>query len=200
MALAWHNQKVTPSVEGISGPVLALDYGKRRIGLAVSSNLGARPLDVLKRKGLYEDLLRLEQLVQEHQVTLIVVGLPLHMSGDESSLAKDARAFAGRVAKATRLPVYLHDERLTSEEAESILREKGWNLQRFLEEKKNGAVDRLAATILLEDWLGSAQPFARPCSALTSAAGSAERAGEAEQPGSATTNTGSRVSTISHKD
>ena len=60
-----------------------------------------------------------------------------------------------RLGEATRLPVELHDERLTSVEAESMLRERGWSLKKLLEEKKKGAVDRLAAILLLEDWLSA---------------------------------------------
>lgn len=74
-------------------------------------------------------------------------------------MSEQCRRFATRLAEASGLVVELHDERLTSVEAEQLLRDRGWSLDRLLKEKKRGAVDRLAAAILLEDWL-SAQPVA----------------------------------------
>jgi putative Holliday junction resolvase len=75
------------------------------------------------------------------------------MDGRESPMAKEARRVAERLAAACEVPVEMHDERLTSVAAEERLAARGWSLKRLLEEKKKGAVDRLAAQILLEDWL-----------------------------------------------
>jgi putative holliday junction resolvase len=79
--------------------------------------------------------------------------LPLHMDGGESAMAKQARRVAERLAGVLPVPVDMHDERLTSVAAEERLAARGWTLKRLLAEKKKGAVDQMAARILLEDWL-----------------------------------------------
>jgi putative Holliday junction resolvase len=137
--------------------VLAVDLGRRRIGLAVSDPLGVtvQGLDTLTRRNLRDDIARVAAAARDRKVTRIVVGLPLHMSGEESPMAREARLFAGKLREATGLDVDLHDERLTSVEAESILAGRGWSLDRLLKEKRRGAVDRLAATLILEDWLSA---------------------------------------------
>lgn len=136
---------------------MALDVGKKRIGVAMTDphGISATGLDTLRRSTLREDVERLARMAAERKADRVIVGLPLHMSGDESPMAKHARLVASKLAEASGLPVELHDERLTSVEAEEMLRQRGWSLKRLLEEKKNGAVDRLAAIILLEDWLAS---------------------------------------------
>ena len=141
--------------------VLAIDLGTRRIGLAISGPEGAsaQPLDALQRRNMAEDLGRVCSVARDRKVRRIIVGLPLHMDGRESPMSEQCRRFATRLAEASGLVVELHDERLTSVEAEQLLRDRGWSLDRLLKEKKRGAVDRLAAAILLEDWL-SAQPVA----------------------------------------
>lgn len=142
--------------------VLAIDLGTRRIGVAISSADGAsaQPLDALQRRTMAEDLRRICSVARDRKVCRIIVGLPLHMDGRESPMSDQCRRFAARLAEASGLPVDLYDERLTSVEAEQMLRDRGWPLNRLLKEKKKGAVDRLAAAILLEDWL-SAQAVER---------------------------------------
>ena len=133
-----------------SGRILALDLGKRRIGLAISDELGitAQGLETLHRTRLREDLARLKKLAADRNVTLMVMGNPLHMSGDEGRGAEHARDFAGRLEAATGIPVQMWDERLTTVEAQRVLRESGASI-----EKRAKAVDRLAAVILLESFL-----------------------------------------------
>lgn len=135
--------------------VLGLDVGKRRIGAALAeAELGAiTGLETLLRRTLREDVERLAALARRNSATLIVVGLPLHMDGRESPMAREARRVAERLAAACPCPVQLHDERLTSVAAEDRLAARGWSLKRLLAEKKKGVVDQLAARILLEDWL-----------------------------------------------
>lgn len=135
--------------------VLAIDLGTRRIGLAISDTegLSAQPLDALQRRSLAEDLARICSVAKDRKVRRIVVGLPLHMDGRESPMSDLCRRFAARLAEASGLPIDVHDERLTSVEAEQMLRERGWSLERLLKEKRKGTVDRLAAAVLLEDWL-----------------------------------------------
>src|SRR5215472_11772092 len=109
------------------GRVLALDLGKRRIGLAVSDELGitAQGLETLERTNIRADLEQLTRLIREKNVTLILMGHPLHMSGQEGSQAEYTRDFAERLGKASGLPVEFWDERLTTVEAQRVLREGG---------------------------------------------------------------------------
>jgi putative pre-16S rRNA nuclease len=134
------------------GRVLALDLGKRRIGLALSDELGvtAQGLNTLERTNIRADLLRLRQLASESKVALILIGNPLHMSGREGRQAEHAREFGARLQAATGLPVEFWDERLTTVEANRVLRQSGISI-----EKRAKAVDRLAAVILLESYLDS---------------------------------------------
>ena len=135
-----------------SGRVLALDLGKRRIGLALSDELGitAQGLETLQRTNIREDLAALAKLASEHNVTLILMGNPLHMSGHEGRGTGHARDFGARLEAATSIPVQLWDERLTTVQAQRVLRESGVSI-----EKRAKAVDRLAAVILLESFLDS---------------------------------------------
>lgn len=135
-----------------SGRILALDLGKRRIGLAVSDELGitAQGLQTLQRTNIREDLSTLAKLAAERNVSLILMGHPLHMSGHESRQADYTRDFARRLEAVTGLPTKFWDERLTSVEAERVLRQSGISI-----EKRARAVDRLAAVILLESYLDS---------------------------------------------
>src|SRR5450432_3531040 len=136
----------------INRRVLALDLGKRRIGLALSDELGitAQGLETFQRTKIREDITRLAALASSRNVGLILMGLPLHMSGDESRQAQYTRDFARRLEAATELPTRFWDERLTSVEAGRVLRESGISI-----EKRAKAVDRLAAVILLESYLDS---------------------------------------------
>ena len=134
--------------------ILALDFGKRRIGLAVSDELGitAQGLETLQRTNIREDIQRLVQLIAEKNVSLILMGNPLHMSGAESRQAEHVRDFASRLSVQTGVGVEFWDERLTTVQAQRVLRESGVSI-----EKRAKAVDRLAAVILLESFLDSRQ-------------------------------------------
>lgn len=135
--------------------VLAIDLGRKRIGLAMSDaeGLSAQPLDALQRRAMADDIGRICSIAKDRKATRIIIGLPLHMDGRESPMSEECRRFAARLAEASGLAVDMHDERLTSVEAEEMLRARGWSLERLLKEKKKGTVDRLAATVLLEDWM-----------------------------------------------
>jgi putative holliday junction resolvase len=143
--------------ENPAARVLSVDLGKRRIGLAISDaeGLAAQPLDALQRRTLAEDLKRISAIAKDRKARRILVGLPLHMDGRESPMSEECRRFAAKMADASGLPVDMHDERLTSVEAEEMLRARGWSLERLLKEKKKGTVDRLAAAVLLEDWMSA---------------------------------------------
>lgn len=136
----------------IPGRVLALDLGKRRIGLAMSDELRitAQGLPTLERTRIRDDLDALARIATEKNVSIILMGRPLHMSGDESRQSVYTQEFAGRLAKRTGLPIEFWDERWTSVQAERVLKESGISI-----EKRARAVDRLAAVILLESYLDS---------------------------------------------
>jgi putative Holliday junction resolvase len=130
--------------------VLALDLGKRRIGLAVSDELGltAQGLPTLQRTTIREDLDFLKKLASERAVGRIVIGLPLRTSGEEGRQAGWVRDFGRRLQDRTGLPVEYWDERFTSVEAGRVLRSSGISI-----EKRAKAVDRLAAVLILNGWL-----------------------------------------------
>ena len=135
----------------MTGPVLGLDLGARRIGLAISDEAGriAFPAGHLERRGLEKDLEALQVVVRERAVTRIVVGLPLLLSGRDGTGATAARRFAATLAEKTALPVELEDERLTTAEAERALREAP--ARRRLGRKQ--VVDAMAAALLLRTYL-----------------------------------------------
>jgi putative holliday junction resolvase len=134
------------------GRILALDLGKKRIGMALSDPMGitAQGLPTLQRTNIREDLATLARLVEEREVVLILMGHPLHMSGAESRQAEYTRDFASRLAKRTGCGIKFWDERLTSVEAERVLKLSGISI-----EKRARAIDKLAAMILLESYLDS---------------------------------------------
>jgi putative holliday junction resolvase len=130
--------------------ILALDVGKKRIGLAVSDALGisAQGLPTFQRTRIREDLRQLAAVIRDREISLLLVGHPLHMSGTESRQAVYTREFAERLRNETGVPVVYWDERLTTVEAERVLREAHATL-----EQRKKAVDRLAAVLLLESYL-----------------------------------------------
>jgi putative Holliday junction resolvase len=134
------------------GRVLGLDVGSRRIGIAVSDPLGitAQGLETLQRRNKRQDLAALEQIIREYAVHEIVVGLPLRMSGAEGTQSDKMQLFAEDLRKKFRLPVHLWDERLTSAEANRLLREMDLSI-----EKRAKAVDRMAAVLILQGWMQS---------------------------------------------
>jgi len=137
-----------------TGRVLALDLGKRRIGLAISDELGitAQGLATLQRRNKRADLAALGSLIRERGVTQLLMGNPLHMSGTEGRQSAWVQEFAGALEKHTGIPVRLWDERLTTVEASRVLRQSGISI-----EKRAAAVDRLSAVILLQSYLDSSE-------------------------------------------
>ena len=132
--------------------ILALDLGKKRIGLAISDPLGitAQGLPNLNRTNKRSDLAALDALVREREVGLILMGNPINMRGAEGRQSGWVREFAADLQAWTKLPVKLWDERLTSVEAGRVLRSSGISI-----EKRAAAVDRLSAVILLQSYLDS---------------------------------------------
>jgi putative Holliday junction resolvase len=139
----------------MTGPVLGLDLGARRIGLAISDSAAsiAFPAGHLERRGRERDLSALRQLAEERCVVRIVVGLPLHLDGRAGTGAEAARAFAAALGEATQLPVELVDERWTTREAERALREAPAGRRRGRRQR----LDAMAATLLLRTYLEQAR-------------------------------------------
>jgi putative Holliday junction resolvase len=132
---------------------LGLDLGSKRIGVAVSDELGltAQPvLTLLRRRNPREDVRSLARLARRFSVVAIVVGNPLHLSGEQSPRAESTQAFATELGELTGLPIHLWDERLTTREAHQILYEAGHPRQ-----EHRGVVDQVAATLILQSFLDS---------------------------------------------
>jgi putative holliday junction resolvase len=135
----------------------ALDYGKRRIGVALSDPTGtiAYPLTTLtRREGKRPPWPELTALLREHEVAGVVIGLPLDLAGEEGEWAAEVRQFGAQVERRTSLPVHWVDERLSSVAAERSVR--GMGLKRSEREEK-GRVDATAAALILEAYLARAR-------------------------------------------
>jgi putative holliday junction resolvase len=132
-----------------TGAVLGLDLGQARIGVAISDPDGriAVPLGTV-RTGAPSDVKAVAALVRDHGVSMIVVGLPLDMSGTRGPAAEHAETFAGALRQFLGLPVELQDERLSTVEADRRLRATGMPGRR-----RRRAVDMSAAAVILQSWL-----------------------------------------------
>ncbi len=142
----------TPKLETAPHPrYLALDVGNKRIGVAVNDELGitVQPVLTLQRhRNPREDLRSLARLARRFSVVAIVVGNPLHLSGELSPQAAKTQAFAAQLSEMTGLPIHLWDERLTSHEAHQMLYEAGHARQ-----DHSKLVDQVAATLILRSFL-----------------------------------------------
>ena len=142
------------------GPVLGVDLGEKRIGLAVSDPGGsiAFPAGFVVSHGRARDVAALREMVEERGIVRVVVGFPIHLDGRASPGSQAARSFADALGEATGLPVDLLDERWTSQAAELSLSEsKGGR------KKRREAVDAVAATLLLRTYLERQFPSRAPC-------------------------------------
>ena len=141
------------------GRILALDLGKRRIGLALSDPLGitAQGLPTLERTTIRADLAALGQLALDREVSLFLMGNPLHMNGRSGRQVEYTRDFASRLAERTGIEVRFWDERLTTVQAQRVLKDSGISI-----EKRARAVDRLSAVILLTSFLDAGAPACEP--------------------------------------
>ncbi|HXN22679.1 MAG TPA: Holliday junction resolvase RuvX [Candidatus Dormibacteraeota bacterium] len=139
-----------------ASPILALDYGRKRIGLAVSDASGVlpRPIETLVRKNRRDDIKRLREIARDNGARLLVVGHPLRLDGSRGDMAQEVERFAKRLENQLGLPVELMDERLTSWEAEQLEDQFAGPLAAALSGKgeKHG-MDSVAAAIILRDYL-----------------------------------------------
>jgi putative Holliday junction resolvase len=130
------------------GPVLAIDYGRKRWGLALSDDLGltSRPLATWNRTNRRRDITRLRELVRRHGVRRVVVGLALHLDGAPSEMSAEAGRFAVQIGRQLGLPVALADERLTSWQAAQDAHE-------HRPRRGDAGLDARAAALILEEYL-----------------------------------------------
>jgi putative holliday junction resolvase len=155
---------MSSTVEKKPRRILAIDYGRKRIGLALADELGltARPLATIARANRRNDFRRLRETCMKHGVTHIVVGHPLNMSGDAGEMAQEAARFAARLRKdlsQMAIEVELADERLTT-----------WEARQMTAGSKPGSprgrsLDELAAAVLLRDYLERQRDLARAAAA-----------------------------------
>jgi len=149
--------KVPPAVPAArGGRVLGVDVGTVRVGVALSDPTGtlASPLETLKRAKNHADLDRLAAMVVEHEVTEVVVGEPVHLSGASGASAQDAANYAQELAdRIPDVPVILIDERLSTVTAASHLREGGIDSR-----KQRAVIDQAAAVVILQQFLDSRRP------------------------------------------
>jgi len=140
----------SPAIGGSVLRILALDFGSKNIGLAVSDELGltAQGLPTLRRSNKRNDLDHLRRLIRQYGVGELVMGLPLRMSGSEGIQTEKVKVFAEELRRKFKLPVHLFDERLTSVEANRVLRESEMSIRRRAE-----VVDQLAAVLILQSFM-----------------------------------------------
>ena len=146
MRLGLHDQ--------IAGPVLALDLGEKRIGVAISDErlITIKRLEPLKRSNWKKLLQDVRHLLERFDAQTIVLGLPLKMDGTEGDAAENVRRLALNLARSVEQPVYLQDERLTSVEAMENLKAEGRKIEEIPE-----LIDGEAAALILRDFLDDSQ-------------------------------------------
>lgn len=133
-----------------SGRILGLDVGVRRIGIAVSDLLGvtAQGLQTLHRRNRRYDLDELRRVIRQYEISEIVVGNPLQMSGEVGRQAEKMATFAGQIEHTFDIPVHLWDERLTTAEAHRLLDET-----EIRDQKRKEVIDKMAAVLILQSFL-----------------------------------------------
>ena len=130
---------------------VGIDLGEKRIGVAISDSSGnlATPYDVVFRTGNRDqEHQQIRAIVEEVEAEILVIGLPLSLDGSEGQAAQGAREEAKAIAQAISVPVEMHDERLTTVEAERLLREQG-----LKGPERRKVVDKVAAAIILQAWM-----------------------------------------------
>jgi putative Holliday junction resolvase len=151
--LVWSNLPFSGKL--MPSRILALDHGTKRIGVALSDELGwtAQPLETYERQTLDLDIAHILDLVKNHEVGKVLLGLPLRLNGEEGLAVQAVHQFLERLADALPVPVVTWDERLTTKDAEQLLiaADVGWK-------KRKGMVDRIAAAILLQSYLEAQSP------------------------------------------
>ncbi|MEG3901744.1 Holliday junction resolvase RuvX [Microcoleus sp. B4-C5] len=129
---------------------LGLDIGLKRVGIAGCDGTGliATGITTLVRSSFDRDVAYLRELVRERRVQILVAGLPYSLSGELGAQARQVQKYANRIASALELPLEYVDERLTSVEAEELMKTQGISVS-----QNKGAIDRKAAALILQQWL-----------------------------------------------
>jgi putative holliday junction resolvase len=135
-------------------PVVAIDLGEKRVGIAVSDalSISITRLDALPRTNWKQLLRDVDNLIQRFDAQTVVIGLPLMLNGSSGDSALEVRRLAQKFAQSLKVPVYLQDERLSSVEAEQNLRAEGYKRDRI-----STLVDSEAAAVILRDFLADDQ-------------------------------------------
>ena len=151
--LAW--SKLPSGGKLMPSRILALDHGTKRIGVALSDELGwtAQPLETFERRTVDRDIAHILDLVRAHDVGQVLLGLPLRLNGGEGPAVQAVHEFAARLGEALPVPLVTWDERLTTKAAEDLLIAADVSRK-----KRKGAVDRVAAAILLQSYLEAQAP------------------------------------------
>lgn len=141
-----------PQILPVSGVLLGIDYGTKRVGVAVSDRdqKFSSPLINHQRQGLQGDSRFFKNLAAEYRPVGIVVGLPIHLSGDESEKSRESRKFAAWLSVLTGLPFCFQDERFTSFQAEQLMA-----AAELTKKQRKERIDKIAAQILLQTFLES---------------------------------------------
>lgn len=139
------------------GRILGLDFGSRTVGVAVSDGLGitAQGVEIIRREKedkLRKTLARITELAKQYEAERIVIGLPVHMNGDEGIRAEKTREFAAMVERRTGLPIVMWDERLTTVEADDVMIEAGLDRK-----ARKEFVDMIAAQLILQGYMDRKQ-------------------------------------------
>ena len=134
------------------GRILAIDYGDKRMGVALSDpmKITAQPFEVIEVVSFKKAANRIVEIAREKDVELIILGMPYTSTGEEGETAKKVRDFASLLEKRTNIPIKFVDERMTTMGVTRVLKEAG-----VKREKRKKVVDKLAATYLLEGYLES---------------------------------------------
>ncbi len=142
----------------LTHPVLGIDHGEARFGLAITDAAGilAHPLESITVQTT-DPITRLIEIIAQHQVQHIVLGLPLRMNGSEGTAAEKIRGFAKELEAKINIPLHFHDERFTTVSASAKLHQAGKNAK-----KQKSMIDQAAAVEILNSWLNSHSPMEFP--------------------------------------
>lgn len=141
-----------PDKQGSLDRILALDLGDKRIGVALSDPTGtvARPLTVIRRSSRQADFEKIIDIVNTHEVNLLIIGLPVLLSGDEGSRATWTRDYSRELKELLAIEVILWDESFTTADAQALIREQGKDPRRY-----RNRIDAVAAAFILQSYLAS---------------------------------------------
>lgn len=133
-------------------PIIAIDYGQKKLGIAISNREHnfALPLKTINEIDEEKKIKALQQLVNDHSICAIVIGLPINLKGEITSQTEIVKTFANKLSNILNLPIYLQDERLTSRAADNMLKSIGMKRK-----ERNTKDDLIAASLILESTLGS---------------------------------------------